>query len=103
MQIVAEDVQKRADSCKSYMGIFSLFFTMDDDQDESAFWSWVGQDTITNFNLNDVFPITAPVSTKTYGYIGSDSMPNCTASVCWYLAMPNEGTNYIKSATLAKL
>ena len=42
MQIVAEDVQKRADSCKSYMGIFSLFFTVDDDQEESPFWSWVG-------------------------------------------------------------
>ena len=103
MQIIAKDVQERADQCKSYTGAFSLFFTIDDDATESDFWDWVGKEELPNVDLNKLFTITTPMTTKMYGYVGSDSMPSCTPQFCWYLAEPLEGTNTITTATLQQL
>jgi carbonic anhydrase len=40
------------------------------------------------------------MTTLIHGYIGSDTMPDCTDSFCWYVNSP-EGT--ITKATLDKL
>ena len=101
VQIIVDDVYKRAEYCKSYKGGFSLMFNIG--QTQSSFWDWVslGPAQIPNFDLNQIFAKTGAMSSIMYGYVGSDSMPDCTDKFCWYVT--NMPTGTITQATLDQL
>ena len=76
-------------------------FNVDDTKDQSSFWDWTGTTIdIPDLNLTDLYAKTDPMKTIIRGYIGSDTMPDCTDEFCWYVNSP-EGT--IKRATLESL
>jgi len=72
-------------------------------QTQSSFWDWVslGPAQIPNFDLNQIFAKTGAMSSIMYGYVGSDSMPDCTDKFCWYVT--NMPTGTITQATLDQL
>jgi hypothetical protein len=70
---------------------------------QSSFWDWVGLGPaqIPSFDLNQIFTKTGAMSSIIYGYIGSDTMPDCTNFFCWYVT--NMPTGTITQATLDQL
>ena len=98
MQIMADDIYKRAEKCQNNIGGFSLMFTVGETQ--SSFWDWVGTQDIKNLDLNLLFPKTQAMTTQMYGYVGTDTMPDCTDLMCWYINMPAQT---ITQATLDML
>jgi len=97
MQIVMTDTLKRATYCKSNRGALSLFFNVTETQ--GSFWNWVGQPEF-NFDLNLAFGKSSAIQSVMFGYVGTDSEPNCDDKFCWYLNYPQQG---ITQATLDML
>lgn len=98
MQIIADDLYNRCEKCSSHKGGFSIMFQVG--EEESSFWTWAGTSDIQSLDLNLLFPKTSPMTTQMLGYIGSDTMPNCSSYFCWYISMPIQT---ITQATLDKL
>lgn len=98
MQITADDIYTRAERCKNNIGAFSLMFEVGDTQ--SDFWDSFGTSDIQNLDLSLLFPKTQAMTTQMYSYVGTDTMPNCTDLMCWYINMP---VQTITQATLDML
>ena len=89
MQVMLNDTYGLSSWCKSYKGGFSFFFDVDtsDQPTQSAFWDWVGKDTLS-IDLNQVFSKTSGMDTQIFGYMGTETEPNCMNLFCWYMNLP---------------
>ena len=97
MQVMMNDTLERSQWCYSHQGAFSFLFNIGTEQ--SDFWNWVGQDSGT-INLEYLFTMKTSMTTQMWGYVATDTMPECLNKFCWYFNTP-AGT--ITQATLDAL
>ena len=102
MQIVMNDTLNRALFCTAHKGVLSLFFDVGDTQDDD-FWSFAGQEGDFKFDLSKVFDKTTAIQSEMFGFMGTDSQPECDNGYCWYLNVPGTGATVSRTITAETL
>lgn len=81
------------------MAGLAVLVKVDDTQADDFFSQWVGKTEFT-LDLSKLLDKFAGLSNSFYGYRGTDTMPNCTNFMCWYV-IPN--VVYIHQSTFDAL
>ena len=68
------------------MAGLSIFFKIGDETND--FWDWLDADS-KEVHLDEVFTVTSSMINKIYGYIGSNTEPDCSQLWCWYINKPS--------------
>jgi hypothetical protein len=86
MQIFSTDPLNLHLICRTG-GVISVLFKVDDTKPNS-FFDWQAAATAggdVNIDISLLLSRVAGSTTTVTGYIGTDSMPPCTSSTCWYV------------------
>lgn len=68
------------------MSAISVFFNVASGEKTNGFFDFLTQDKGSReVDVSKLLTFGAGMTSDVIGYNGSDSMPNCTASICWYL------------------
>jgi hypothetical protein len=85
MQVFSTDLYARKLLCTSGQAAVSVFFKIDAAAVANPFFAWQADPTTIPIDLSLILTKTAGTTMNISGYSGTDTMPNCTSGICWYL------------------
>lgn len=96
MQVFSSDPYSRSLACYGHQAALSILFELDATSSAHAFFDWQAQanaDETVNIDLTLLVSQVAGTINNVSGYTGTDSMPGCTAGVCWYIINETQTIN----------
>mmetsp|Transcript_4749 Transcript_4749/g.8126 ORF Transcript_4749/g.8126 Transcript_4749/m.8126 type:complete len:159 (-) Transcript_4749:84-560(-) len=84
MQIFHKDTHKRCLACSSKQAALSVFFSLDKGTlPTGSFFDF--QEKEEQLDISQLLKVDAAMDSYISGYIGTDTMPDCSLRLCWYV------------------